>query len=796
MLLTMSNVSNIHVFNDYSKSTNETNMIPADIVEILPENDDIPYIDGNRDINKATPVLIKNKDTQTSPVINKADFGIWICTKYNSVSNTTKLDIDLAQFTLMLSSLAWKYYYIDLEQKGDSRVGIQFSRTQVYVEGQPDPYVNVFQTQVEFTTTCETDKELEVSLEIRYPFSLINKVSISQNIQLDSSKSIISQKFSKILLTLGEKTHNKLLNIISEKLISIHKQTNENNDNTQPMITNSESYFCLRTGFSSPEGEQLPRKILTRFFSGRDKLLDPQILRMSIAPELNGVSALTYFNSYSNVYESGSEAFYRSFSIDFQPAVELQITSILREAKIRYDFGRSAGVSIKISLQALGGILSSIVQHFTIDPLPEHMSFDLTVFGERSFRYEADQRYSVTYTADSIQNENLIKLDLKDLPLIMNVDWGLDVSLIATSASGLIDVNMSNDIGEVSLSLFGSATPFIRVTNFPKAIRLEALVDVLNLNGYVRASKVSDTTTVISVPVRFDKWLITGNLNMYNGYGQVSFNLPGNDDPYASVGLDTNGNALFGLGITVVDTQTNTQVLLASVGNIATDNFLVSFNSSGGEISSLRFYGMITELTNIQVKIDYQGLNFDISGTWVLRQEGSFSIEVSKTINLTLDNIDAGDFILSGSILANPGGYVKVEWQRGFIGYFIFSTHGINAEVDVTFGAKYSSNVYFYGKVTLAPGATVKFTWDWSPNGNFMVFCNLFEEINVEAYINYSPDQQQYQYGFKAQATDVMFTRTLKWDVANLRFWWLGDEPLPGQWDVKILWDYKWHDVL
>jgi hypothetical protein len=104
--------------------------------------------------------------------------------------------------------------------------------------------------------------------------------------------------------------------------------------------------------------------------------------------------------------------------------------------------------------------------------------------------------------------------------------------------------------------------------------------------------------------------------------------------------------------------------------------------------------------------------------------------------------------------------------------------------------------VYFYGKVTLAPGATVKFTWDLSPNGNFMVFCNLFEEINVEAYINYSPDQQQYQYGFKAQATDVMFTRTLKWDVANLRFWWLGDEPLPGQWDVKILWDYKWHDVL
>ena len=143
-------------------------------------------------------------------------------------------------------------------------------------------------------------------------------------------------------------------------------------------------------------------------------------------------------------------------------------------------------------------------------------------------------------------------------------------------------------------------------------------------------------------------------------------------------------------------------------------------------------------MTNLQIKIDYQGLNFEIAGTWVLGQEGSFSIEVSKTVNLTLDNINAGDFILDGSLLVNPGGYVKVEWQRGNIGCFIFSTHGINAEVEVTFGDKYSSNAYFYGKVKLASGATVKYTWDWSANGYFMVFCNLFEELDVEAYINYN----------------------------------------------------------
>ncbi len=734
LLLTMSNVSNVHIFEDNDNNRQQQgNIIPV--------------------------TTTSSTSDEISSVLSNADFGVWIHTIYNGVPNSIKLNIDLAQFTIMLSSLAWAYYDIDFEQQGDTRVGIQFSRTQIYVEGESNPYVNVFQTQFDFTTTCETDKAVEVYLEVRFPFSLLTKKSIVQSDQLDSPKRIISQQLEKILLTCSEKTHNKLFNIISEKLAGIHIQKDENNGNIQPMITNTEDYFCLRTGFSSPEGERLPGKILIRFFSGREK-------------------------------------FYRSFSIGFEPAVELQITSILRELKLRYDFGRSAGVSTKISLQALGGALSNIVHHFTINPLPEHMSFDLTVLGERSFKYEADQRYSVTYTADSIQNDNLIKLDLENLPLMMSVEWGLDIGLVTLTGSGLIDVNMSSDIDEMSLSLLGSSTPFMRVSNFPKAIRLEAFVDVLNLNGYIQASKVSDATTTISVPLTFDKWSITGNLNMHNGYGQVSFNLPGRDGSRLSVGLDTDNNALFGLDFSVVDTQTNTQVLFASVGAIATDNFLLSADSSGGEISNLSVSGMITELTDVQIKIGYQGLNFEISGSWILREGGSFLLEVSKTINLTLDNIDAGDFILSGSVFVNPGGYVKVEWQRGLTGCFIFSTHGINAEASVAFGVKNSSNMYFYGNVELAPGAIVKFTWDWSVTGNFMVFCNLFEEIHVETYINYDPGQQEYQYGFRAHATDIMFTRTMKWDATGLRFWWLGDEPLPNQWDVWVLWNYDWHKVL
>ena len=783
----MSIVSNVQIFDSLpDDSQQQTNLNYTSITSIEPEKIQVqPYYASN----------VKPDIDKSSKNMNTADYGVWIHTKFNSISNSIKLDIDLVQFTLMLNSLAWKYYYIDLEQQNDTRVGIQFSRTQIYVVGEPNPYVDVLQTQLDFTTSCEADKGVEVSLEVRFPFSLISKASAFESSHTKSPKNIIFQNLAKIALALSERTHSTFFKMLSEKLIGITIEANENIFNNHPIPANSDSYFCIRSGFSSSEGERIPKKVLTRFFFGRNKLFDPQVLRMSIAPDINEKSSLTYFNSYLTIDDSGNEAFSRTVSIGFEPAVELQITSILRELKIRYDFGRSNAVSTKISLQASGGLLSGITQYFRIDPLPEYMSFDLTVYGERSFKYEADRRYSVTYTMDSIQNDNLVQFDLKNLPLQMTVEWGLGITLGAT-ASGLLDLNMSNDIDEASLSLFGNPTPFIRVTNFPKKIRMEGFVDILNLQGYVRASKVSDATTTISVPIQFDKWLITGNLKMDNGYGQVSFNLPGDDSSQVSVGLDTDNNAMFGIDFTIVDTQTTKQVLFAGVDSLATDNFLLSFDNSGGGIKDFRFSGGITELNNLQIKIDYQGLNFDISGTWLLGQEGSFSIEVSKTINITLENINAGDFSIDGNLLVNPGGYVKVEWQRGNVGCFIFSTSGITAEVEVTFGHKYSSNVYFYGKVKLASGAIIKYTWDWSSNGYFMVFCNLFEELNVEAYINYDYGQQQYQYGFTAHATDVMFTRTLKWDVNALRFWWLGDEPLPGQWDVWILWNYGWHEVL
>src|SRR4030042_4472636 len=74
------------------------------------------------------------------------DFGSWVHTKYNGLEDSIKLEIDLLTFKLMLEGGGWRYYPLDFGL-GQSAAGIQFSRTQIYVEGESDPYVDVVQTQ-------------------------------------------------------------------------------------------------------------------------------------------------------------------------------------------------------------------------------------------------------------------------------------------------------------------------------------------------------------------------------------------------------------------------------------------------------------------------------------------------------------------------------------------------------------------------------------------------------------------------------------------------------------------------
>jgi hypothetical protein len=505
-------------------------------------------------------------------------------------------------------------------------------------------------------------------------------------------------------------------------------------------------------GYSSPDGDKGPNKVETRFFFGRNSIFEPRVFRMKITPnDLHREFKLTYNNSYLTVDPSGNEAFKRIFSVDFDPAAELQITSIPGKGMINYNFGNSNSVATKILFSAIGGFLSNIVQSFTIDTLPEYMSFDLTVLGERSFKYESDEIYAVKYLMDSVQGGNLVKLELNNLPKKMDVEWGLLANLFERTASGFIDLNMSDELGEASISLFGNKKPFIKVEDFPNKLRLDGFVDVPNLKGHLSAIRSSGPKMTISVPISFDKWDIIGNLVINDGYGLASFDLPSGNSNYTSIGLDTDNNALFGFDLSVINTETDIQLLYVGVGAIATNDLYISFGGDENIISNFEWSGKITQLVDLIISVDFQGAVFDISSSWTLGESGSFQISLNKEVDVTFVDIETDQLKLYGHISLNNGRFVKFDWELDSIGHFLVFTNG--------------------------------------PVGD-----ELFLEIGYG-----SKQNNEYQYGFKIEALDFLdLTRTIMWDTEHgiiPRIWFLGDEGFPNNWDVWLLWNYEWYEV-
>jgi len=740
-------------------------------------------------------VTSTNEIKEEVPVIGFGDeVGVWIYTKYNGQTDEEKLDIDINTFKLMLSGGGFKQYHLTLENKDDTLVSLQFVRTKVFLEDGSE--VDVLQTKFIVETQSDTTEDFEVSLEVRFPFSSLDTRGRSVNSVIENP---LGDRLLTLLNNLKQFTY-KLKNSLIQSLQNLFERFSVPNEPTFSTI--GESYFDMRIGYASPENDEGPRRVETRFFFGRTKLTDPQVFRMKISPtNMDDDAKISYFNSYLTVDESGSEVFYRTFSVDFDPAAELQVTSIPRQAKISYNFGHSAGRSTEISFRAQGGALDNIIQRFVIDPLPEYMSFDLTVLGERSFTYESDQSYSVTYMVDSVQDGNLVKLDLEELPTRMKVSWGLKLNLLEKSCSGVIDLDMSSDIGAARLYLQGSEKPFISVNHFPKKFLLKGYLDVTSLYGYVSLSVNADDTTTVSVPLAFDKWEITANLRIDHGYGRVSFDLPSGESPYVMLGLDTNGGSLFGLDVIVTDTSIDKDVLSITVEALATDDLMISFDNNGGKIENVDFNGVITKLLNLYVAVDFKGINFDLEGSWDIGDGCEFSIKANQEMSLNLDELEFDGMKLSGTLALHPDSSVQVEWDRDKQGFFMISSHAIDVDtaVDFTFVDQSSNQVNIYAKLVLNPNCIVKFDWDWDQTGHFTVFTNEFlKELQFKVGYKYSPEQQEYQYGFNIQAQDVSIIRTIQWDTENglvPRIWILGDEPLPGDWDVWLLWNYDWYEV-
>ena len=723
--------------------------------------------------------------------VGRDDFGIRINTRYNGGEEfSTPINIGLAEFGSMLNTGESKFVKVTMQNKDDTTVELRFTRTKIM-----DGSENVIETKFNVETDCDTTKDYETSLEVRFPFAML--------------------------------------------------------DGGQPSFSNN-PYFSAKVGYKSysASGEGA-NKVDTTFFFGRDNIDEPRVFRMKLKPNsIDTDTKLTFFTSYLGVDGSGDEVFQRVYSVGFEPATELTITTIPGEAKISYDFGESAGVPTKISFRAEGGLLDDIIQSFTIDPLPGFMSFDLTVLGVREFIYESDQTYDLTYSLDSVQNGNLVRFEVVDLPKKIHASCGIDIGEFGDlSVASFADLDMSSDVESFSLYFKDNEIPFMSIENFPRKLRYEGFIDIpagvgnlsfyrgiddvreitfniafdivsitksfelknnfirlawdINLqegqgdihierdsdsamafstsltigdwtfakslelsntyiglswdidreerNGRITFSKDSSGgSPSVSVSISYNDWSIVDTVDLNNELIELYWNLPTDEDSHAEIGLNTGGNEIFHNTLALV--EDSVEILSIGIGIQTEDNFYISWDNNDGIISNFEWSGRILQLSDVDIAVNLDGEIFSINADITLGETGALNIGFNKDVTVT---------------------FVDTESER-------FKVHG-----DASFYAD----------------SQLQISWELGESGEFSIYTfsePLGDEFNLEFV--YDPQHNSnYKYGFSLTGDNfIEITRTIKWyseDGQLIRIWILGDDPLPGDWELDVLWNYEWYSV-
>lgn len=725
--------------------------------------------------------------------LGRDDFGIKINTRYNSGEKiSTPIDIGLAEFGSMLNTGEAKYINVPIQNSEDTTVELKFKRTKIL-----DGTEKVIETKFNVETNCDTTKDYEVSLEIRFPFIML--------------------------------------------------------DGGQPSSSNN-PYFSAEVGYKSfSESGNGANKVDTTFFFGRENIDEPRIFRMSLKPEsIESDTKLTYFNSYTTVDESGNEVFQRVFSVGFEPATELTITTVPGQAKINYDFGESAGVKTKIAFRAEGGILDDIFQNFTIDPLPDFMTFDLTLIGAREIIYESDSTYDVTYSIDSIQNGNLVTMELIEVPQSIHISSGIDLGELGDlSAASFAELDMSSEIERFALYLQNNEIPFLSIENFPRKLRYEGFIDILNglgnlsfyrdldevreiqfnlvfenvqfsksfelksdyfrlvwdINlgrgdGDIHIERDSDSSMAFSTSLTIGEWTFAKSLELSNTYigfswdinrddrtGRITFqkdsqggspsltvsishntwtvsdtidlnnqlieiywDLPTDDDSHAEIGLNTGGNEIFLNTLSIMDDSV--ELLSLGIGIQLGENFHISWDNDDGVISNFQWEGKILNLPQFYVSVYLPGDTLTISADIVVADEGSFGIELNRDVEINFANVETEKFKINGQVSFNADCPLDISWDWGEVGDFTIDTHG------EAIGEDFSLSLY------------------WDPSGT-----------------------SNYRYGFHVAAPEFLETYfDVDWwkDEEHFPRFWVIWDPLPinwGQWEKYLLWDYEWYEV-
>jgi hypothetical protein len=722
--------------------------------------------------------------------IGRQDFGVWVNTKYNDGETiSTPLQLGMTDFASMLNTGESKQFSVSMQSKDDTNVELRFTRTKIMNNTE-----KVIETKCNIVTTCDTSKQYEVSVEARFPF---------------------------IMLAGGQPTEE---------------------DNP---------YFSTKIGYQSSTGQGGANHVNTTFYVGRENISDPRVFRLAVKPENIGTgSKLMFFTNYLTVNGNGDEIFQRTYSIDFEPATELTITSIPREAKISYEFGRSAGVPTKISLRAEGGVLDDIVQSLLLDPLPSYMAFDLTILGSREFLYESDRSYNISYALDSEQNGNLVSFQVSGLPERMHASWGLALgSLGDLAASSFAELNMSQDVKRLALSFFGNDRPFISLENFPRKLRFESDVNLLNgtgditlirgldevrkLNisiahqdmvatksfelknnfvqmrwkidiangtGFFNVTRDSESVITISSSIQYKDWTFSKTLELCNSHLELSWDinreqrtgsvilsrdaaggspslsfaiehdglilddtlefnnnyleliwqLPTQTNTHVQLGLITAGDELFHNTISVVDD--GVELFHIGFGIQTDDQYIISWDYINGQITNFNWSGRLLRLTDVDIAVNIAGDVFTVSADITVGQAGAVELQFNKAVAVTFVDTASESFKIHGNVAVNANRRLQLSWELGESGQF---------------------TVYTFGQP-------------------------LGDQFNLE--VGYDPQHTgNYKYGFRLIGEHLIrITSTIQWLAVNgslVRIWVLSDVPLPGDWNLTVLWNSQWYSV-
>ena len=254
----------------------------------------------------------------------------------------------------------------------------------------------------------------------------------------------------------------------------------------------------------------------------------------------------------------------------------------------------------------------------------------------------------------------------------------------------------------------------------------------------------------LSFAIEHDGWILDDTLEFNNNYLELFWQLPTQTNPHAQLGLITGGGELFHNTISVVDN--GVELFHIGFGIQTDDQYIISWDYLNGQITNFNWSGKLLRLTDVDIAVNLAGDVFTVSADITVGQAGAVELQFNKAVTVTFVDTASETFKIHGNVSINANRRLQLSWELGESGYF---------------------TVYTFGQP-------------------------LGDQFSLE--VGYDPQHTgTYKYGFKLIGEDfIEITRTIQWYTVNgslVRIWVLGDEPLPGDWTLQVLWNYQWYTV-